>query len=92
MDYSARLLNPYIAAERGYIDAVIDPADTAERFVQHFTCSVTNVNVWFLANTTTPRCSCLFTRLSGFQRVGSPNLTAGEKALARKNYSRGDPI
>ena len=27
-DYTARLLNPYIAAERGYIDAVIDPADT----------------------------------------------------------------
>jgi acetyl-CoA carboxylase carboxyltransferase component len=27
-DYSARLLNPYIAAERGYIDAVIDPAET----------------------------------------------------------------
>lgn len=27
-DYSARLLNPYIAAERGYVDAVIDPADT----------------------------------------------------------------
>ena len=27
-DYAARLLNPYVAAERGYIDAVIDPADT----------------------------------------------------------------
>ena len=27
-DYSERLLNPYIAAERGYVDAVIDPADT----------------------------------------------------------------
>jgi len=27
-DYSQRLLNPYIAAERGYVDAVIDPADT----------------------------------------------------------------
>ena len=27
-DYSARLLNPYVAAERGYVDAVIDPADT----------------------------------------------------------------
>ena len=27
-DYSERLLNPYIAAERGFIDAVIDPADT----------------------------------------------------------------
>jgi len=26
--YEARLLNPYIAAERGYIDAVIDPAET----------------------------------------------------------------
>jgi acetyl-CoA carboxylase carboxyltransferase component len=27
-DYENRLLNPYVAAERGYIDAVIDPADT----------------------------------------------------------------
>jgi len=27
-DYSERLLNPYIAAERGYVDAVIDPAET----------------------------------------------------------------
>ena len=27
-DYTDRLLNPYIAAERGFIDAVIDPADT----------------------------------------------------------------
>jgi acetyl-CoA carboxylase carboxyltransferase component len=27
-DYERRLLNPYIAAERGYVDAVIDPADT----------------------------------------------------------------
>ena len=27
-DYAERLLNPYIAAERGYIDAVIDPAET----------------------------------------------------------------
>ena len=27
-DYAERLLNPYIAAERGYVDAVIDPAET----------------------------------------------------------------
>ncbi len=27
-DYAERFLNPYIAAERGYVDAVIDPADT----------------------------------------------------------------
>ena len=28
MAYEERLLNPYIAAERGSVDAVIDPADT----------------------------------------------------------------
>lgn len=27
-EYSANLLNPWTAAERGYVDAVIDPADT----------------------------------------------------------------
>ena len=27
-DYEARLLNPYVAAERGSVDAVIEPADT----------------------------------------------------------------
>jgi acetyl-CoA carboxylase carboxyltransferase component len=27
-DYRDRLLNPYVAADRGYVDAVIDPADT----------------------------------------------------------------
>jgi acetyl-CoA carboxylase carboxyltransferase component len=27
-DYSERLLNPYVAAERGFVDAVIDPRDT----------------------------------------------------------------
>jgi acetyl-CoA carboxylase carboxyltransferase component len=27
-DYAERLLNPYVAAERGFIDAVIDPGDT----------------------------------------------------------------
>ena len=27
-DYAARLLNPYIAADRGYIDGVIEPAET----------------------------------------------------------------
>jgi acetyl-CoA carboxylase carboxyltransferase component len=32
-DYDARLLNPYIAAERGYVDAVIDPADTRREIV-----------------------------------------------------------
>ncbi len=29
-DYAERLLNPYIAAERGYVDAVVEPADTRQ--------------------------------------------------------------
>lgn len=35
-DYSEKLLNPYIAAERGYIDAVIDPADTRREIAAAF--------------------------------------------------------
>jgi acetyl-CoA carboxylase carboxyltransferase component len=27
-EYSERLLNPYVAAERGYVDGVVEPADT----------------------------------------------------------------
>ena len=29
-DYAERLLNPYIAADRGYVDAVVDPAETRQ--------------------------------------------------------------
>ncbi|MGI8773651.1 MAG: acyl-CoA carboxylase subunit beta [Actinomycetota bacterium] len=32
-DYSERFSNPYIAAERGYVDDVIDPKDTRRRLV-----------------------------------------------------------
>ncbi len=32
-DYAERLLNPYVAAERGYVDAVIDPADTRSEII-----------------------------------------------------------
>ena len=30
VDYAERLLNPYIAADRGYVDAVVDPAETRQ--------------------------------------------------------------
>ena len=33
LDYEERLLNPYVAAERGYVDAVVDPADTRREIV-----------------------------------------------------------
>jgi propionyl-CoA carboxylase beta chain len=32
--YEDHLLNPYIAAERGYIDAVIEPSDTREQITR----------------------------------------------------------
>ncbi len=32
-----RLLNPYIAAERGYIDGVIDPAETRQVIAEALT-------------------------------------------------------
>ena len=35
-DYIGRLLNPYIAAERGYVDSVIDPADTRREIAAAF--------------------------------------------------------
>src|SRR5580704_5660579 len=31
VEYAAELLTPYVAAERGFVDAVIDPADTRIR-------------------------------------------------------------
>ena len=32
-DYITRLANPYIAAERGYVDDVIEPSDTRRKLV-----------------------------------------------------------
>ena len=37
LDYSERLLNPYIAAERGYIDGVIEPAQTRREICRALT-------------------------------------------------------
>ena len=33
-EYTERFANPYIAAERGYVDDVIDPADTRKMLVR----------------------------------------------------------
>jgi acetyl-CoA carboxylase carboxyltransferase component len=32
-EYRERFANPYVAAERGYVDAVIEPADTRRRLI-----------------------------------------------------------
>ena len=36
LDYEERLLNPYVAAERGSVDRVIDPADTRREVAAAF--------------------------------------------------------
>ena len=33
-DYERKFANPYIAAERGYVDDVIEPAETRPRLIQ----------------------------------------------------------
>ena len=35
-DYSERLLNPFVAAERGYVDAVIEPSETRTQVASSF--------------------------------------------------------
>ena len=35
-DYTAKFANPYIAAERGYIDEVIEPAKTRSKLIRAF--------------------------------------------------------
>lgn len=35
-DYAERLLNPFVAAERGYVDGVIDPAETRREIAAAF--------------------------------------------------------
>ena len=33
MSFASRFANPFIAAERGYLDAVIEPAETRARII-----------------------------------------------------------
>jgi acetyl-CoA carboxylase carboxyltransferase component len=35
-EYTERFANPYIAAERGYVDDVIDPAETRRKVIAGF--------------------------------------------------------
>ena len=55
-DYAERLLNPYVAAERGLVDAVIDPADTRREIARRARrCSATKRERSSAASTTTRR-------------------------------------
>ncbi len=40
-EYTERFTNPYVAAERGYVDDVIDPADTRQVLARRSRCSRT---------------------------------------------------
>ena len=54
-DYAERLLNPYVAAERGYVDAVIDPADTRREIAASLTMLADKREVLPVENTATRR-------------------------------------
>ena len=56
-DYAERLLNPYVAAERGYVDAVIDPADTRREVAAALEVLADKREVLRRASTATSRCS-----------------------------------
>ncbi len=43
-DYTAKFANPYIAAERGYIDEVIEPAKTRSKLIRAFEMLETKVD------------------------------------------------
>ncbi len=43
-DYTAKFANPYIAAERGYIDEVIEPAETRSKLIAAFQMLETKVD------------------------------------------------
>ena len=56
-DYAERLLNPYVAAERGYVDAVIEPAETrAEIAAALRDARATSASGCAAASTATRRC------------------------------------
>ena len=44
-EYENLLYNPYIAAERGYIDSVIEPSETRARFAEALEIMVTKSEV-----------------------------------------------
>ena len=55
-DYAERLLNPYVAAERGYVDAVIDPADTRREIAAALDMLDDKRELLSRASTATRRC------------------------------------
>jgi len=54
-EFRERFANPFVAAERGYIDAVIEPADTRRRIVPPSTRSKTSATPTLRKNTATLR-------------------------------------
>ena len=58
-DYADRLLNPYVAAERGFIDAVVEPADTRREIAVALTALADKRELLRPASTATNPSECL---------------------------------
>ena len=91
-DYAERLLNPYVAAERGYVDAVIDPAETRREIAARARrCSTTSASASRRRkhdNTPALTSAALPTAVADGRR--SPSDLPWATALARRTVHEGD--
>jgi acetyl-CoA carboxylase carboxyltransferase component len=55
-EYTEKYANPYNAAERGYVDDVIDPAETRQKIVAGCACCAASAKSCPAASTATCRC------------------------------------
>ena len=82
--YTERFTNPYVAAERGYVDDVIDPADTRRVLARSSRCSPPSGRTCRSASTGTSRCE---RRRRGAAR-GRRAAGAGSRRPSRPSSSR----
>ena len=76
-EFRDRFANPFVAAERGYIDAVIEPADTRKHIITALRALENKRDTNPRKNTATSRCNCR--QLSSLQQIFLQKLNRGIK-------------
>jgi acetyl-CoA carboxylase carboxyltransferase component len=83
-DYREHFANPYTAAQRGYIDDVIEPkAETRPRLINALTCCKTNATKTRRRNTATYPC-----RAVGLQLTAKGKPMKRDDGLLTKNFDK----
>ena len=83
-EYTEKYANPYNAAERGYVDDVIDPPRPARRSSPACECCAPNAKSSRAASTATCRSECARSPPLAFGRFGSSHFVDGFLAVARR--------